>query len=54
MVKRHAVQPMPDCWLRPIRRLEDERRHAGDRDLADGMCNATETLETPEVSTVEP
>ena len=51
MVKRHAVQLMPDCRLRPIRGLEDERRHAGDRDIADGMFNATETLETPEVST---
>jgi hypothetical protein len=43
---------MPDCRLRPIRGLEDERRHSGDRDIADGMFNATETLETPEVSTV--
>jgi hypothetical protein len=45
---------MPDCRLRSIRGLEDERRDSGDRDMADGMFNAAETLESSEVSTVEP
>ena len=51
MIKRYADGPVLDCMLRPIRGLEEERGHAGDRDIADDMFNAAETLETAEVST---
>jgi hypothetical protein len=48
-LKRHADGPVPDSRLRPIRGLEDERGCAGERDIADGMFTAMETLETADM-----